>query len=85
MAIDALEAEVDIFNGYQGNAPLIGSFRLHPRLEAQFPNHILRIATATEYLSQYYYRNFQDEELAVLNDQPSVSIFAVGLCPAVGL
>jgi hypothetical protein len=77
MAIDASEAEVDLFKDYRGHTPLIGSFRLHPRLEEEFSNLILRIATATEYLSQYYYRHFQDEDLAVLNDQPSVSIFAV--------
>jgi hypothetical protein len=84
MSIDAGEDEADIYKECGASTPLIASFRLHPKVEKEFPNQILRIATATEYLAQYYYRHFQAEELAVLSDQPSVSIFAIDYAQRLG-
>ncbi|MGD0622017.1 MAG: 6-hydroxymethylpterin diphosphokinase MptE-like protein [Thermacetogeniaceae bacterium] len=77
MAMDAWEPEADIFEGYQGTCPLVGSFRLHPRISQEFPNRILWFATSNDRLAQYYYHRFQNKSMAVIDDNPSVSICAI--------
>ncbi len=77
MAMDASELEADIFKGYQGTCPLVGSFRLHPRISQEFPNRILWFATSSDRLAQYYYHHYQNNGLAVIDDYPSVSMCAI--------
>ena len=77
MAVDSSEAEADIFKSYRGACPLVGSFRLHPRIDEEFPNPILRLATSSDRLAQYYYRHFQNENFAMIDDHPSVSNCAI--------
>ncbi len=77
MAMDAWEPEADIFKDYQGTCPLVGSFRLHPRISQEFPNRILWFATSSDRLAQYYYHRFQNKSPAVINDYPSVSMCAI--------
>ena len=77
MATDAWEEEADIFKDYQGTCPLVGSFRLHPRVNQEFPNRILWFATSNDRLAQYYYHHFQNKSLTIINDYPSVSMCAI--------
>ena len=77
MAMDTWEHEADVFKGYQGTCPLVGSFRLHPRIGQEFPNRILWFATGSDRLAQYYYHHFLNKNPAVINDYPSVSMCAI--------
>jgi hypothetical protein len=84
MAVDGSENEADIFKGYRGTCPLVGSFRLHPRIGEEFPNPILRLATSSDRLSHYYYRRFLNESLAMIDDHPSVSCCAIDYAVKLG-
>jgi hypothetical protein len=77
MATDTWDAEADIFKNYHGTCPLVGSFRLHPRIGQEFPNRILWFATSSDLLAQYYYHRFLNKDLTVIEDHASVSSCAI--------
>jgi hypothetical protein len=77
MAMDTWEHEADVFQGNQGTCPLVGSFRLHPRISQEFPDRILWFATTSDRLAQYYYQRFLNQSVAVIEDFPSVSMCAI--------
>jgi hypothetical protein len=77
MAVDSAELEADLFKNFKGTCPLVGSFRLHPRIDEEFPNPILRVATSSDLLAHYYYSYFKRENLTTVADHPSVSNCAI--------
>ena len=78
MSIDSQKHQADIYNDFQLNSVLVGSYRLSPEVSERFPNKVFRVALNTEFLAKYY-NEWAGMNVDSIDDHASVASSAIDL------
>ena len=84
MSIDSQIYQAQFYEDFHLDSILVGSHRLHPDVHKNFPNKIMRVVLSTEFLAQYYFTEWIEEEFVSIDDHASVASSAVDLLAAMG-
>ncbi|MCL2146429.1 MAG: DUF115 domain-containing protein [Synergistaceae bacterium] len=78
MSIDSQIYQANIYNGFNLDSVLVGSYRLNPQVCERFPNRVFRVILNTEFIARYY-NEWANRDVGAVDDHASVASSAIDL------